>query len=243
MAAFCRRHLKCQGVGVLELTLVPKEEYEQVCEVTPYNLHSDKATSQENLQFRNITLTKYKWESVHNSYPVAKLPTGNDPRVPSRIVESQNGLGWKGPLKVIESNVPCNGQGHLQLEQVKEYLVTDNSEVFFLLPLKQLASKIVDDGELVCMTSSPVADIFISQKEKLYRHVIKHAIEMILGSFEKFSAEVQTQYWCQIKAVLQSAIILYKWGLFDAEKKENKQKPQTKKPQTNKKRSLFPEEE
>lgn len=39
------------------------------------------------------------------------------------------------------------------------------------------------------------------------------------------------------------AIILYNWGLFDAEKKENKQKPQTKKPQRNKKKSLFPEEE
>lgn len=35
MAAFYIKHLKCQGVGFWELTLVPKEEYEQVCEV-PY---------------------------------------------------------------------------------------------------------------------------------------------------------------------------------------------------------------
>lgn len=29
MAAFCMTHLKSQGVGFLELTLVPKEDYEQ----------------------------------------------------------------------------------------------------------------------------------------------------------------------------------------------------------------------
>lgn len=35
MAAFCMWHFKCQEMGFLELTLVPKEEYKEVCEI-PY---------------------------------------------------------------------------------------------------------------------------------------------------------------------------------------------------------------
>jgi len=30
-----------------------------------------------------------------------------------QVIESQNGLGWKGPKRSSGSNPPCHGQGHL----------------------------------------------------------------------------------------------------------------------------------
>ena len=37
-----------------------------------------------------------------------------------RLIESQNGLGWKGHLKIISFQLPCHGQGHLPLDQVAQ---------------------------------------------------------------------------------------------------------------------------
>ena len=33
------------------------------------------------------------------------------------VIESQTGLGWEGPSKVIWFQLPCHGQGHLPLDQ------------------------------------------------------------------------------------------------------------------------------
>ncbi|KAK4830138.1 hypothetical protein QYF61_008565, partial [Mycteria americana] len=47
-------------------------------------------------------------------------------RLPRQVVVApsletfKNALGWKGPLKVIQSNSPCSEQGHLQLDQVAQ---------------------------------------------------------------------------------------------------------------------------
>ncbi|KAK4831029.1 LOW QUALITY PROTEIN: hypothetical protein QYF61_014917 [Mycteria americana] len=41
-----------------------------------------------------------------------------------------NSLGWKGPLKVIYSNPPCNEQGHLQLDQVAQSPIQPELECF-----------------------------------------------------------------------------------------------------------------
>ena len=32
------------------------------------------------------------------------------------IIESYNGLGWKGPYRSAISYLPCHGQGHLPLD-------------------------------------------------------------------------------------------------------------------------------
>ena len=46
------------------------------------------------------------------------------------IIESQNAMGWKGPLKVILFQLPCHEQGHIPLDQVAQSPVQPDLECF-----------------------------------------------------------------------------------------------------------------
>jgi len=48
----------------------------------------------------------------------------------AEIIESQNSLCWKGPLKVLQSNCHRSERGHLQLDQVAQSPVQPGLEYF-----------------------------------------------------------------------------------------------------------------
>jgi len=44
-----------------------------------------------------------------------------------QIIESQNGLGWKGPYRSSSPNAPCHGRGHLPQDQAAQMARQDRN--------------------------------------------------------------------------------------------------------------------
>lgn len=83
-------------------------------------------------------------------------------------LESQNCLSRKRPLKAIQSNSPCNEQGHLQLHQVAQSPIGPDTECL------QGRSNHPFSGQLFqCFTTLTVKNLFLTPNLSLLSFSLK----------------------------------------------------------------------